>query len=157
DSLTSGMKKVTGLLTVYSKDQQILVDLKQHQLGQDFLMLSAIAKGSSESMVLGGMTWGDDVLWSFKKVGEKVHVLRKQVKFTARAGTPEATAVKLAYNDAVLYALPILTDTPGGHLVDMTRVFMSDDELVGRMLRAAFVYDRSTIASVKAYEKNVEI
>jgi hypothetical protein len=157
DSLVSGMKKAEGLWTVYTKDQQILVDLKQHQLGQDFLMLSAIARGASEGLVLGGMTWGDDVLWSFRKVGEKVHVLRRNVKFKARAGTPEATAVKLAYSDAVLYALPILTDTPGGHLVDMTRVFLSDDELVGRWLRASFVYDRSTIATVKAFKKNVEI
>ena len=103
------------------------------------------------------MTWGDDVLWSFRKVGDKIHVLRRNVKFKAKPGSPEANAVKLAYSDAVLYALPILTDTSGGHLVDMTRIFLSDDELVGRMLRAAFVYDRSTIGNVKAYDKNVEI
>jgi hypothetical protein len=157
ESLTTGMKKAEGLLTVYSKDQQILIDLKQGQLGQDFLMLSAIARGASEGLVLGGMTWGDDVLWRFKKVGDKIHVLRRQVKFRATAGTPEFKAVNLAYADAVLYALPILTDTPGGHLVDVTRVFLSDDELVGRMLRAAFVYDRSTISSVKSFPKNVEI
>lgn len=157
EAATSGAKKVEGLFTVYSKDQQIMIDLKSHQLGSDFLMLSAIARGASEGRVLGGMTWGDDVLWQFKKVGEKIHVLRRQVKFRANPGTPEATAVKLAYSDSILYALPILADTPGGHLVDMTRVFMSDDELVGRMLRASFVYDRSTIANVKAFPKNVEI
>ena len=144
-------------MTAYSKDQQILVELKQSQLGQDFLMLSSIARGASQGMVLGGMTWGDDVLWSFRKVGDKVHVLRRNVKFTAKAGTPEATAVKLAYSDAVLYALPILTDTSGGHLVDMTRIFLSDDEMVGRMLGASFVFDRSTIANVKGFPKNVEI
>ncbi len=157
ETLTTGMKKVEGLLTVYSKDQQILVDLKQQQLGQDFLMLSAIARGASQELVLGGMTWGDDVLWSFRKVGDKIHVLRRNVKFKAKPGTPEATAVKFAYSDAVLYALPILTETQGGHLVDMTRIFLSDDELVGRMLRASFVSDRSTIANVKAFPKNVEI
>lgn len=157
ETLTTGMKKVDGLFTVYSKDQQILVDLKQSKLNQDFLMLSSIARGASQGMVLGGMTWGDDVLWSFRKVGEKIHVLRRNVKFKAKAGTPEAQAVKLAYSDAVLYALPILTDTPGGHLVDMTRIFLSDDELIGRMLVASFVYDRSTIASVKGFDKNIEI
>jgi hypothetical protein len=157
ETLVTGMKKVEGLWTVYTKDQQILVELKQHQLGQDFLMLSSIARGASQGMVLGGMTWGDDVLWSFRKVGDKIHVLRKNVKFKAKAGTPEATAVKLAYNDAVLYALPILTDNGGGHLVDMTRIFMSDDELVGRMLGASFIFDRSTIANVKAFPKNIEI
>lgn len=157
ETLTTGMKKTEGLLNIYTKDQQILVELKQGQLGQDFLMLSSIARGASQGMILGGMTWGDDVLWSFRKVGDKIHVLRKNVKFKAKPGTPEAAAVKLAYNDAVLYALPILTDTNGGHLVDMTRIFMSDDELIGRMLGASFVFDRSTIANVKGFPKNVEI
>ena len=158
ETLTTGMKKIDGkLLTIYFKDQQILMDLKQGQLGQDFLMLSSIARGASQGMVLGGMTWGDDVLWSFRKIGEKIHVLRKNVKFKANPGTPEATAVKMAYSDSVLYALPILTDTPGGHLVDMTRIFLSDDELVGRMLGASFVFDRSTIANVKNFDKNCEI
>lgn len=161
ETATAGTKKASGeenpLFTIYTKDQQILVELKSQQLGQDFLMLSSIAKGASEGMVLGGMTWGDDVLWSFRKVGEKVHVLRKQVKFKARAGTPEASAVRMAYSDSVLYSLPIVADTPGGHLVDMTRVFMSDDELIGRMLMASFSYDRSTIAGVKVFKKNIEI
>ena len=55
----------------------------------------------------------------------------------------------MAYSDSVLYSLPILAETPGGHLVDMTRIFMSDDELVGRMLGASFVFDRSTRRSVR--------
>ena len=158
ETLTTGLKKIDGgLWTIYTKDQQILVDLKQAQLNQDFLMLSSIARGVSQGMVLGGMTWGDEVLWSFRKVGDKIHVLRRNVKFRAKLGSPEATAVKLAYSDAVLYALPILTDTNGGHLVDMTRIFLSDDEMVGRMLGASFVFDRSTIANVKTFPKNVEI
>ena len=157
EALTTGTKRFDGLWTVYTKDQQILVDLKQAQLGQDFLMLSSIARGVSQGMVLGGMTLGDEVLWSFRKVGDKIQVLRRNVKFKAKPGTPEATAVKFAYSDSVMYALPILTDTNGGHLVDMTRIFLSDDELIGRMLGASFVFDRSSIANVKAFPKNVEI
>ena len=157
EALTTGTKRFEGLWTVYTKDQQILVDLKQPQLNQDFLMLSSIARGVSQGRILGGMTWGDEVLWSFRKVGDKIQVLRRNVKFKAKPGTPEATAVKLAYSDAVLYALPIMTETNGGFLVDMTRIFLSDDELIGRMLGASFVFDRSTIASVKAFPKNVEI
>ncbi|MBM4075398.1 MAG: DUF5117 domain-containing protein, partial [Planctomycetes bacterium] len=158
DQAVMGAKKVDGgLFNIYFKDQQILVDLKQSQFGQEFLMLSSIARGVSRGRVLGGMTWGDDVLWSFRKVGERVHVLRKNVKFSAKPGSPEANAVKLAYSDSVLYALPIVTDTGGGHLIDMTRVFLSDDEQVGRMLAASFVSDRSTVANVKAFKQNVEI
>lgn len=150
-------KKVEGLWTVYYKDQQILVDLKNSQLNQDYIVLSSIARGVSVMPVYGGMTWGDDVLWSFRKVGDKMHVLRKNVRFKAKPGSPEAAAVKMAYSDSVLYALPVIADTGGGSLVDMTRVFLSDDERIGQQLRAAFAMDRSTVSRVKAFEKNVEI
>jgi hypothetical protein len=157
EQLTKDAKKVEGLWTIYHKEQQILVDLKSGQLNQDYLFLTSIARGISQGMIIGGMTWGDDVLWTFRKVGDRLHVLRRNVRFKAKPGSPEANAVKLAYTDSVLYALPILADTPGGHLVDMTRVFMSDDEQIGRMIGAAFMLDRSTVAKVKAFDKNVEL
>lgn len=157
EQLTTGTKKVEGLWTAYVKDQQILVELKQNQLGQDYLMLSSIARGVSQGMVIGGIMWGDEVLWSFRKVGDKIHVLRRNVKFKARPGSPEASAVKVAYGDSVMYALPVLTDTNGGFLVDMTRIFLSDDEQIGKMLGASFVFDRSTIGSVKAFKQNLEL
>ncbi|MBI1348578.1 DUF5117 domain-containing protein [bacterium] len=157
DEAVKDMKKTEGMWTVYYKEQKVLVDLKQSQFNKDFLILTAIAKGVSSNNIIGGMTWGDDVIWNFRKVGDKVHVLRKNVRFKARPGSPEANAVKLAYTDSVLYALPIVTDSPGGHLVDMTRIFMSDDEQIGRFLGASFVMDRSTIDKVKAFERNIQL
>jgi len=157
EQLTTGTKKSEGLWTLYHKDQQILVELKQNQLGQDYLMLSSIARGVSQNMVIGGIMWGDEVLWSFRKVGDKIHVLRRNVKFKARPGSPEASAVKVAYGDSVMYALPVLTETNGGFLVDMTRIFLSDDEQIGKMLGANFVADRSTIGGVKAFKQNIEL
>ncbi len=157
EQATKDTKKAEGLWTVYTKEQQILVDLKSSMLGQDFMMLTSIARGVSSGNVIGGMTWGDDVVWNFRKVGDKMHVIRKNVRFKARPGSPEATAVKFAYTDSVLYALPIVADTSGGSLVDMTRVFLSDDEQIGRQLNAGFALDRSTVAQVKAFKDNVEL
>ncbi len=162
ETATTGMKKVEGMWTVYHKDQQLLVDIGQSQLNQNFIVLTSIARGISHGSVLGGMTWGfgDDVVWSFQKVGDKLHVLRRNMRFRANAGSPENNAVKLAYSDSVLYALPILTTTPtGGNLVDMTRIFMSDDQHIGREIGAGFFFaaDRSTWAKVKAFPHNVEL
>ncbi len=161
EQLTEGMKKQDGMWTVYSKDQKLLVDVKSSNLDKDYIVLTSIAQGISRGMVLGGMSWnfGDDVIWSFKKVGENIHVLRRNVRFRAKPKSPEADAVKLAYSDSVLYALPILTDTPGGHLVDMTRIFMSDDPEIGRHIGSGFrfVTDRSTFAAVKDFPGNLEL
>jgi hypothetical protein len=162
EQATVGAKKADGfsqekMWNVYYKDQQILVDLKNNQLNKDFIVLTSIARGVSSGMVIGGMTWGDDVLWQFRKVGDKMHVVRRNVRFKAKPGTPEASAVKIAYGDSILYSLPIVADTPQGNLVDMTRVFFSDDEMVGRMLNAHFVMDRSTVAKIKSLPNNCEI
>jgi len=162
ETLTEKTKKVEGMWTLYHKDQQLLVDLPNSHLDKNFIVLTSIARGISRGVVLGGMSWGfgDDVIWTFKKVGEKMHVIRRNVRFRAKDGSPESSAVKLAYSDSVLYALPILTTTPsGGSLVDMTRIFMSDDQQIGRSIGPGFGFaaDRSTWAKVKAFPKNVEL
>lgn len=163
ETYTTGMKSVSGMWNIYHKDQQLLVDFSQGHLNQNFIVLTSIARGISRGMVLGGMTWGmgdEERLWTFTKVGEKLHVIRRNVRFKASAGSPEGSAVKLAYSDSVLYALPILTTTPtGGLLVDMTRIFMSDDEDIGRNIGPgfSFAHDRSTWAKVKAFPQNVEL
>src|SRR5579871_298869 len=162
EMLTDGFKQVDGLWKMYYKDQQLLVEIKSGHENRNFIVLTSIAKGISRGMVLGGMSWGfgDDVIWNFKKAGEKMQVIRRNVRFRAREGSLEQDAVKIAYSDSVLYALPILTTTPsGGSLVDMTRIFMSDDEQIGRFIGPGFFFasDRSTWAKVKAFEGNVEL
>jgi len=160
ESATGGARKAEGLFTVYSKDQQILVELPPSAIGQNFIVLTSIARGISTGQVLGGMSWGfgDDAVWSFAKVGDKVHVLRRNPRFRAAPGSPEAAAVKMAYSDSVLYALPVITTGPsGGMLVDMTRVFLSDDQGIGRSIGMGFAADRSTVGSIKSYPTNTEI
>ncbi|MEX0716976.1 MAG: zinc-dependent metalloprotease [Planctomycetaceae bacterium] len=162
EQLTAKMKKVEGLWTLHHDDQKLFAELSSGDLGKNYIVLTSIARGISSGMVLGGMSWGfdDDVIWTFRKVGDKIHVVRRNVRFQAKKGTPEASAVELAYSDSVLYALPILTATPkGGSLVDMTNIFMSDDQQIGRAIGrgASFAKDRSTWAAIKAFPKNVEL
>ena len=147
------------MFTLYQKDQKLLVHIKTSDLSKNYIVITSIARGISSGQVLGGMSWGfgDDAVWTFKKVGEKLHVLRRNVRFKAKKGTPEAEAVHLAYSDSVLYALPILSSENGGYLVDMTSIFMSDDQGIGRSIGYHFASDRSTWAKVKAFPHNVEL
>ena len=47
--------------------------------------------------LLGGMSWGfgDDALWTFKKVGDKIHAIRRNVRYKASKKGPTADALKL--------------------------------------------------------------
>jgi hypothetical protein len=165
--LTDGLKEAGpnsdgGLFKLWYNDQKLLGVVKGSDIGKEFIVLTSIAKGVSSGMVLGGMSWGFDdenVIWTFRKVGENIHLLRRNVRFTANPGTPEAEAVGLAYNDSILYSLPILTEAAGGYVVDFGRVFMNDDQMIGRAIGPTFrfVSDRSTWAKVKSFNENIEL
>lgn len=166
DQLIEGKKTpgISGerLWTVYHNDQQLLVEIPKAALGKEYMIITSIARGISSGEVIGGMSWGfgDDIIWTFKQSGEKLFVVHRNVRYRAKEGSPESKAVELAYSDSILYSLPILTTTPsGGLLVDMTKVFMSDDAGIGSAIGPGFSFqsDRSTWAMVKPLKSNLEL
>ncbi|MFV0446839.1 MAG: DUF5117 domain-containing protein, partial [Planctomycetaceae bacterium] len=166
DTLISGKKKEDGfgkgMWKLHYSEQQLLVELPKSALGKEYMVLTSIARGISSGMVIGGMTWGfgDDIIWTFKQSGEKLFVIQRNVRYRAKEGSPESKAVELAYSDSILYALPILTTAPDGSLlVDMTRIFMSDDMGIGGAIGSGFSFqsDRSTWAKVVGFPSNIEL
>src|SRR5262245_38111848 len=102
EQVTKGMtqKDADGeeMWTLYHNDQQLLVELDNGDLQKEYLVLTSIARGIGSGMVLGGMSWGngDDIIWTFRKSGEKIYVMRRNVRFRANSQTPEARAVELS-------------------------------------------------------------
>ena len=154
-------KKVSGLLTLYRTSDKVFAELPSSMLGKEFFVLISIAKGIGERDLLGGMTWGDgdDWIWEFRKVDDKIQVVRRNVRFFADKGSPEEQAVRLAYTDSILYSVPIVTKSPSGaDVIDLTPIFLSDLPKISRQLAGfSFARDRSTWASVKAFQDNVEL
>ena len=154
-------KKIDGLITLYRKDDKLYGELKTANYTPEYIVLLSIARGIGSGQLLGGMSWGfgDDWVWKFRKINDKVHIIRKNVRFRATKGSPEATAVKNAYTDSVLFSMKILTKGPGGgDLVDLTPIFMSDLPQISQVLPGfAFSSSKSTWADVKGFAKNSEI
>jgi outer membrane biosynthesis protein TonB len=119
----------------------------------------AIAKGSGWSAI-GGYTLQDsdeDWLWQFRKVNDSIQIVRRNIRFKADSGTPEAKSVEVAYSDSILYSLPILaTGDGGGDVIDMATVFMSDLPKLSRDVGGSFARDRSTWDNVKGFPNNIE-
>jgi len=154
-------KTQTGLLTLHQKGERLYAELSGSDYGADFIVLISIAKGIGQSPLLGGYSWGfgDDWVWTFRKVEDQVHIIRKNVRFKANSGFPESFALQNAYTDSVLFSLRVASKGPkGGDLVDLTPVFMSDLPQISMVLNGfGFAADRSSWASVKAFERNVEL
>ncbi|WP_437192461.1 zinc-dependent metalloprotease [Planctomicrobium sp. SH527] len=162
EQLIEKKKKMTGMWTLYYSDQQVLAEMNDTILRREYIIIPSIARGISQGIVLGGMSWNfeEDAIWFFRKSEEKLFIYQRNVRFRAKANTPEAAAVDLAYSDSILYSLPILTTSPtGGFLVDLTSVFMNDELKIGAAIGPSFrfVQDRSTITKMKTFENNIEM
>src|SRR6188768_736880 len=113
---------IPGMITLYRKGNSLYAELGGGDYGTEYMVLISISRGIAQGQILGGMSWGfgDDWIWQFRKVDENVHIIRRNVRFKANQGTPEARAVSKAYSDSVLFSLPIVSKGPkGGDLIDL--------------------------------------
>ncbi|MCI0462526.1 MAG: zinc-dependent metalloprotease [Gemmataceae bacterium] len=155
DTLVKGAKEYDGLFKLYHKDEHLFAEIKPDKLNKPLLCPIAIARG----MGLGGYTLNFDEQWVllFKRASEtKLHLIRRNVRFQAKAGSPAAKAVETTYTDSVLMAIPIKSIHPGrqGILIDLGDIFMTD---FARLGMGMLDKSRSTWFKVKAFPKNVEI
>jgi hypothetical protein len=151
----------SGLITLHRKDDLLFAELGPQQLDRDYIVLITIARGIGQTPIVGGFSWGfgDDAVWQFRKAGENIQLVRRNVRFTAERDSPTEKAVQLAYTDSVLFSLPIRTRSPqGAYVVDLTPVFMSDLPQIGLVLPGfAFSPQKSTWAEINGYAKNIEL
>src|SRR6266481_2265255 len=126
-----GAKVHEGLFRLHQKDDKLYAEIKPEQLNKPFLCPIAIARG----MAMGGYTlnFGEQWVLVFKRVGDKVHLIRRNVRYQAKAGSPLAKAVETTYTDSVLIALRIVSINPmfQSLLINLNDVFMTDFAQLG--------------------------
>lgn len=153
-------KTTDGLLKLHESKSKLFAELSPSQFDQDFIVVISIARGIAQGSLLGGMSWGfgDDWVWQFRRVDDKVHVVRRNVRFTADSGSPSEEAVKHAYTDSILFSLPIAAMNGSNVVVDLTPVFFSDLPQIGSVMPGFhFAADKSTWSQVSGFSNNVEI
>lgn len=158
DKVVKGAKEYEGLFRLYRKtvgvDEHLYAEILPQQFEQPFLSPIAIARG----MGVGGHTLNFDEQWVlvFRRVGDKVHLVRRNVRFQARKGSPASKAVETTYNDSVLLALRIHAINPQrqGVLIDLNEIYMTDFAQLGL---GHFDPNRSAWHKVKVFPRNVEL
>jgi Met-zincin/Domain of unknown function (DUF5117) len=152
--LTKGATKHEGFITLHQKDQHLYAEIKPQQLEQLILAPMVIARGSASAGQ--PLNFGDEWVLSFRRVGDNLQLLRKNIHFTAPKGTPLDKAVKQNYTDSILLSLPILSINPkGGTLViDFADIFLTDFAQVGF---GGLDRKRSRWFKIRTYPSNDEI
>jgi len=146
--------KYDGLFTLYRTNEVLYGEIKPMVLNQPIIAPMAIARGVASAGT--PLNFGDEWILVFRRVDDKIQVLRRNIHYRATPGSPLEKAVQQNYTDSVLMALPIITINPmtQGALVDFSQIFFSDfaDLRIGMLDR-----NRSTWSKIKTFPNNVEL
>jgi hypothetical protein len=155
-NISKGSTTHAGLFKLYHKGENVYAELLPQHLNKTYLCPIAVARGAG----MGGMTLNFDEQWVllFKRVGDKVHLIRRNVHHKARGGSPTAKAVEITYADSVLMSLRIVALNQGnqGILINLNDVFMTDFAQFGQLGLGHFDSGRSIWHKVKAFPRNLE-
>jgi hypothetical protein len=152
--VTKEAKKIEGLFDLYQDDDHLYAVIKGGDFNQPFLAPMSIARGAASAGT--ALNFGEQWVITFKRVGDRVQLIRKNLRYEAPKGTPLEKAVQQNYTDSVLMALPIVSDNApgGGVLIDFGDIFLTNfaNLPVGGLDRS-----RSNWHKVKGYPNNVEL
>jgi Met-zincin/Domain of unknown function (DUF5117) len=156
EEVVRGAKELDGLFRLYLKDETVFAELQHNQFEVPYLCPISIARGLS-SNYFGGDTLNDDQwVLLFRRVGDRVFLIRRNVRFQAKSSTTVARAVETTYTDSVLMALRIYGTHSGRNsvLLSFNDIFMTNfaDLRLGH-----FDANRSTWGKVKAFPDNIEM
>lgn len=154
DKLVKGAKEYDGLFKLHQKDDHLYAEIPPSYFEKMLLCPMAIARG----MAMGGYTLNFDEQWVlyFKRVGDRVQLVRRNVHFRAKKDSPLARAVETTYTDSVLLALRIqsINAQRGTIVIDLNDIFMSD---FAQLNLGQFDPSRSSWHKVKAFPRNLEL
>ncbi|MEM9353423.1 MAG: zinc-dependent metalloprotease [Planctomycetota bacterium] len=152
--VTEGAKQYDGLFKLYEKDNHVYAAIKNSQMNMPLLAPITIAKGlASAGMPLN---FGEEWVLMFRRVDDRVFLIRKNVRYEAPKGTPIGRAVEQNYLDSVLMSIPIVSDNPpgGGVLIDLNNIFFTDFAQLGL---GSLDRSRTQWHKVKAFKNNIEL
>jgi hypothetical protein len=153
NEVTRGAEKIDGLFTLHKIGDHLYAEIRPDQFNQTLLVPITIARGLASAGVPIG---DDDTVLIFKRVGDRVQLIRRNARFTAPGGTPLDKSVKQNYTDSILMALPIISMNPmkGSVLIDFSDIFMTDfAELNLGMIDRS----RTQWSKVKGFHDNMEL
>lgn len=167
--VVKGAQESRGLFSLWQKDDKVWIELAPDQFDHPFFLKSGVNQGIGESRIFGGaMTHpiGVAQIVVFHKHGETVQLIAKNVKYTAKPGTPEARAVAAGFSDSLLAVAPISSQPHPERksvLIDANALLLADipagASMLERVYRQPYGFDarNSSIGTTRAEAGDVTL
>jgi len=101
-------KETKGYLPVWQKDERVWLEIPESLVGTPMFFGNSLASGLGERGFWPGLMGGEQIV-VFKRIGNGVQLLARNMKVRAPAGTPLAAAVTESYSDSLIAAVPVLS------------------------------------------------
>jgi hypothetical protein len=147
-SVIKDAKSTEGLITVWRKDDKIWFELGPDDLGKLLFLSPKYASGIGERGFFGGLmasTWGLPIgqpqAVEFRRINNQIQLVALNLAYAAKAGTPEAQAVRNAYSPSLLGSATVASQAhPERHsiLVDASSLFVSDLPGIAQALQRSY-------------------
>jgi hypothetical protein len=139
-------KELPGMLPLWQKDDKVLIELAPDQFDRLYFFSTSLDQGLGENGLLAGSMgsrgrFSSPAIVLFRKVGGSVQLISRNVKYTAKAGTPEARAVAEGFSDSLLASTAVLSAPHPERksvLVEANAIFFSDITATAPRLEQAY-------------------
>jgi hypothetical protein len=170
--LVKGAEHRPGFFDTYQKGDNLYLAIRPEQLGRDFLMEFKIAQGVGAQYLFGGLMLNifEASMVALERYGDKVFLVQRPHRFTAREGGAAARATALTFGPSVLESAKIESMRDDSAVViNIFDWMVSDLSGLGQLVRqavsttpgrpgaATFEKSKSYLESVKAFPLNVNI
>jgi hypothetical protein len=153
NTVMRGAKTLEGFFKLHHKEDRLYCEILPQQFNQPWLCSISVARGGG----FGGFMLNDEEwVLTFRREGDRVFLVRRNVHFKANPGTPVAKAVETTYADSILLALRIVTinQMTQGVVISLNDIFMSN---FAELPLGMFDSSRSSWHKIKTFPHNNEL
>ena len=147
--ITKEHKKSEGLLSIYTKQEEMLLELPKTQLDKPMLAILSISRGIGSDFVFGGLPI-DDVMFDFHRDEDHIQMRRLSTNFTAGDDKALQNALNLTFCESIMENFPIKAEKGDNVVIDVRDFFLSDIANMGTYLGFA-LGQPARLDSKKAY------
>lgn len=155
-------KEIPGLFNLYEKDDKVWIEIKPEQLNWPFLFTANLSHGIGEQFLYGGLMGyngliGSHSVGTFRKAGNQMQLISKNLTYSAKPGSREARAVEQGFSDS-LVASAAVASLPHPErksvLVEVNALLLTDipsgNTALERVFRQPYTFDARNSNIVKA-------
>lgn len=160
--VTKDHQKNEGLLTFYTKQEEVLLVVPKDKLDKPMLAILSISRGIGSDFVYGGLPI-DDVMFDFHRDLDHIQMRRLSTNFRAGENPALKNALDLTFSESILESFPIKAEKGDNVVIDVREFLLSDVSGMSMWLGAAIGQPvradskKAFIASIANFPTNTEL